>query len=63
MPKILDTAVKRIMARGVPAKSAWPMAVASLQKAGDIKKGSVKATPKGTARGKMTQAQRRAKPP
>lgn len=63
MPKPLDTAVKRIQSRGVPAKSAWPMAVASLQKAGDLKKGSVKATPKGTARGQMTRAQRQKNPP
>lgn len=63
MPKILDTAVSRIKARGVPEKSAWPIAVASLQKAGDLKKGSVKATPKGTARGAMSRAQRQAKLP
>jgi len=63
MPKILDTAVQRIRSRGVPAKSAWPIAVASLQKAGDLKKGSVKATPQGTARGQMTRAQRKANPP
>lgn len=63
MPKILDEAVKRIKARGVSAKSAWPIAVASLQKAGDIKSGSLKATAKGKARGAMSRAQRHAKPP
>jgi hypothetical protein len=63
MPPILDKAVSRIKARGASAKSAWPIAVASLQKAGDLKKGSVKPTPKGTARGKMSQKQRQANPP
>ncbi len=63
MPGLLDKAVSRIAARGVPTKSAWPIAVASLQKAGDLKSGSVKPTAKGTARGKMTQKQRQNNPP
>jgi hypothetical protein len=63
MPGLLDKAVDRITAGGQPAKSAWPIAVASLQKAGDLKKGSLKATPKGTKRGAMTQKQRQANPP
>jgi hypothetical protein len=58
MPKILDKAVQKIAARGVPAKSAWPIAVASLQKAGDIKKGHLTATQKGAKRGAMTPARR-----
>ena len=60
MPKILDKAVQKIKGRGVPTKSAWPIAVASLQKAGDIKKGGLSATAKGTRRGQMTSAQRAA---
>lgn len=60
MPKILDKAVKRISARGVPASSAYPIAVASLQKAGDLKAGSLKATDKGVKRAAMTQKQRQA---
>lgn len=60
MPKILDKAVSRIKARGVPAKSAYPIAVASLQKAGDLKKGHLTATQKGARRGAMTQAERQA---
>jgi hypothetical protein len=60
MPRILDKAVQKIAARGVPAKSAWPIAVASLQKAGDIKKGHLTATQKGAKRGAMTQAAREA---
>lgn len=63
MPGLLDKAVSRIAARGASAKSAWPIAVASLQKAGDLKKGSVKATAKGTARNQMSRAQRQANPP
>ena len=63
MPGLLDKAVKRIAARGVPTKSAWPIAVKSLQKAGDLKPGSVKATQQGVARNQMTRAQRKANPP
>jgi hypothetical protein len=63
MPPILDKAVSRIKARGANGSSAWPIAVAALQKAGDLKKGTLKATKQGTARGKMTQAQRRNNPP
>jgi hypothetical protein len=60
MPKILDRAVSRIKARGVNESSAYPIAVASLQKAGDLKKGSLAATAKGTKRGAMTAKQRAA---
>jgi len=60
MPKILDAAVSKIKARGVKASSAYPIAVAALQKAGDLKAGSLKATAKGSKRGAMTQKQRAA---
>jgi len=63
MPGLLDKAVKRIQARGVPASSAYPIAVSSLQKAGDLKAGSLKATKQGVARNQMTRAQRKANPP
>ena len=63
MPGILDAAVQRIAARGVPAKSAWPIAVSAMQKAGNLRSGSVKPTKQGVARGKMTRAQRQANPP
>jgi hypothetical protein len=63
MPGLLDKAVNRIKGRGVATKAAWPIAVASLQKAGDLKSGSVKPTAKGSARNAMTRAQRQAKPP
>lgn len=60
MPKILDRAVSRIKASGVKASSAYPIAVASLQKAGDLKPGTLAATAKGTKRGAMTAKQRAA---
>jgi hypothetical protein len=63
LPGLLDKAVDRLTSAGKPASSAWPIAVASLQKAGDLKKGSVKATAKGAARNQMSRAQRQAKPP
>jgi hypothetical protein len=58
MPKILDRAVARIESRGVKESSAYPIAVASLQRAGDLKKGTLAATAKGTKRGAMSAKQR-----
>lgn len=63
MPGLLDRAVNEIKKKGTPTKAAWPIAVASLQKAGDLKPGSVKATPKGVARNKMSRAARQKNPP
>jgi hypothetical protein len=63
MPGLLDKAVARIKGRGVKTASAWPIAVSALQKAGDLKRGSLKATAKGAARNAMTRAERKAKPP
>lgn len=60
MPKILDKAVQKIKARGASESSAYPIAVVALQKAGDIKKGHLTATRKGTRRGAMTAAERAA---
>jgi len=57
MPGLLDKAVKKIATKA-GKKAAWPIAVAALQKAGDLKAGSLKATAKGTARNKMSPAQR-----
>ena len=59
MPGLLDKAVKKIAPKA-GAKAAWPIAVAALQKAGDLKAGSLKPTAKGAARNKMTAAQRAA---
>ena len=57
MPKILDKAVKEIK-KSSPGVNPYAVATASLQKAGDLKPGSNKATPKGVARGNMTKAER-----
>lgn len=47
MPKILDKLVKSAEKRGIPSSMAYGMAVASLQKAGLLKKGSMELTEKG----------------
>jgi len=60
MPAILDKAVRKIRARGVAKASAYPIAVASLQKAGDIKRGHLTPTKKGVTRGQMSAAERQA---
>jgi hypothetical protein len=52
--------VTRLKQRGVKASSAYPIAVASLQRAGDLKPGSLAATAKGTKRGTMSAKQRAA---
>ena len=63
MPGLLDKAVAKIKATGQPASKAWPMAVASLQKSGSLKPGTLKPTKQGVARNKMTPAQRQKNPP
>ena len=62
MPKILDRAVAKIKAAGSAAHP-YAAAVASQQKAGNLKAGTLQATKQGIARGKMTAAQRQANPP
>jgi hypothetical protein len=57
MPKILEDAVKAIK-KSSPGVNPWAVATSSLQKAGDLKKGTNKATQKGKERGEMTRAQR-----
>lgn len=58
MPAILDRLVKQLQAKGHDKKSAYAIATSSLQKSGNLKKGSNEATAKGTKRGKMTPAAR-----
>ena len=58
MPKILEAAVKEMKKKGMDEKKAYAIAVSSLQRAGDLKKGSTKATAKGLKRGNMTKKQR-----
>ena len=58
MPAILERLVSQLQAKGTPKKSAYAIATSQLQKAGDLKKGSQEATPKGIQRGAMTPAAR-----
>jgi hypothetical protein len=58
MPAILDRLVRQLIAKGMPQATAFAVATSQLQKAGDLKKGSQKATPKGIARGAMTPGAR-----
>lgn len=62
MPKILDRAVTRIKARG-GVDNPYAVAVSAMQKAGNLKKGTLKATKQGVRRGEMTRAQREKNPP
>ena len=63
MPGLLDKAVDRIKQGGASEKSAWPIAVASLQKSGSLKQGTLKATKQGVQRNQMTRKQRENNPP
>ena len=60
MPKILDDAVESIMRKNpkMNKSSAYAIATKSLQKSGDLKEGSQKATKKGDRRGEMSKATR-----
>lgn len=62
MPKILDRAVSKIKARG-GVDNPYAVAVSAMQKAGNLKKGSLKATKQGTLRGSKSEAWRQAHPP
>lgn len=62
MPAILDAAVKRLKAKGFPTSSAFAIGTSTLQKAGEIKKGSNKPTKLGVKRGAMSRKERHAKP-
>lgn len=59
LPPILEKAVKEIK-KSSPGVNPYAVASASLQKAGDLKKGTNQATAKGLSRGKMTKPQRAA---
>jgi hypothetical protein len=57
---LLDKAVDRIISRGVKKSSAYPIAVAALQKSGSLKQGTVKPTAKGVKRNQMSRKEREA---
>jgi len=58
VPAILDRLVKQIKAKGKSEKAAYAIATSALQKSGNLKKGTGKATVKGTRRGGMSPADR-----
>lgn len=58
MPAILKRLVGQLQAKGMPSAKAHAIAIGSLQRAGDLKKGSTAATPKGLRRGMMSAAAR-----
>jgi hypothetical protein len=58
MPAILERLVSQLKAKGKSASAAYAIATAALQRSGNLKKGTQKATPKGKRRGAMTPAQR-----
>jgi hypothetical protein len=57
MPKILDRLVKQLKAKG-NVDDPYAVAVSAMQKAGNLKKGSLQATKQGVRRGDMTPVQR-----
>ena len=61
MPAILEKAVKAIK-KSSPGVNPWAVATSTLQKAGELKKGTNQPTKLGVKRGKMSRAQRHAKP-
>jgi len=58
LPKILERLVSQLKAKGYNESSAYAIATKSLQKSGNLKKGSNKATAKGARRGNMTPGER-----
>jgi len=58
MPAILDRLVRQLKAKGKSSKAAYAIATSALQKSGNLKKGTTKATAKGKKRGAMTPGQR-----
>lgn len=58
MPKILERLVGQLRKKGLSTASAYAIATKKLQDAGDLKRGSQKATAKGEHRGNMTPAAR-----
>jgi hypothetical protein len=57
LPKIMETAVKAIK-KSSPGVNPYAVASSTLQKAGELRPGTNKVTPKGVKRGQMTKAQR-----
>jgi len=58
MPAILERLVSQLRAKGKSKSSAFAIATAALQRSGNLKKGTNKATAKGKRRGAMTPSAR-----
>lgn len=58
MPKILERLVSQLKAQGKSDEAAYAIATSSLQKSGNLKKWTTKATAKWVARGNMSPADR-----
>jgi hypothetical protein len=58
MPAILDAAVNRLKEKGYSEARAYAIATSSLQKSGDLKRGTQEPTREGAHRGRMTKAKR-----
>lgn len=58
MPAILERLVSQLQAKGKSKSSAFAIATSALQKSGNLRKGTNKATSKGKKRGKMTPSAR-----
>jgi hypothetical protein len=58
VPKILERLVSQLKAKGYSESASRAIAVSSLQKSGNLKKGSEEPTAKGIRRGNMTPEQR-----
>ena len=56
MPKILDRVVSQLKAKGVA--NPYAVGVSAMQKAGNLKKGTLQATKQGVRRGAMTPDER-----
>jgi len=63
MPKILDDTVRQLQKKGFSKSSSFAIGTSTLQKAGELRKGSNKPTALGVKRGSMSQKARRANPP
>lgn len=58
MPAILDRLVKQLKDKGKDTSTAFAIATSVLQKSGNLKKGTQKATSKGKKRGSMSPKER-----
>ena len=56
--KIIKRLATQLMENGMPEAKAYAVATKKMQDAGNVKKGSTKATAKGEKRGEMTPAER-----